>query len=235
MTLTRQVKSLPELLLEQGIASPEQLQAAQAQAATLKVPLKRVVTQQGLITEQDLTNLLATQFGMTVIDLSSYLIKPEIIQLVPEPLARKHTLIPIFKIGTSVTIAVSDPLNFFALDEVRLKTKCEVKTVLASETAIRHAIDQYYGASGTIQEVAKAVEAAQVPQQEEDAAGEAVVLCPPDFVYRGRDVVQHDLRDAGAAARRSVAEVGEPAVVRAQAGGPAFEVTGSGGRHLHLQ
>lgn len=176
MPTLRQAKALPDLLREQGIVSAEQLQHAQAQAAKTGQNLSRVIVQQGLLTEQDLTNLLAEQHGMTAVELSSYLIKPEVIQVVPEPLARKHTLIPIFKIGDSLTVAIDDPLKFFALDEVRLKTKCDVKVVLASESAIRQAIDQYYGASGTVQEVAQAIEAAQLPQKEEDAAQEAPII-----------------------------------------------------------
>ena len=176
MPAVRQTKPLSELLLEQGILKPEQLHAVQAQAAKLGLSLARVLTQQGLITEQELTQLLAEQSGMTAIDLANYLIKPEVIQLVPESLARKHTLIPVFKIGEQLTVAVADPLNFFVLDEVRLKTKHEVKAVLASETAIHHAIAQYYGASGTIEEVAHAIHAAQLPPKEEDAAQEAPII-----------------------------------------------------------
>ncbi|MBI4323236.1 MAG: Flp pilus assembly complex ATPase component TadA [Candidatus Omnitrophica bacterium] len=176
MPLARQAKALPELLLEQKMVSPEQLQAAQAQAASRSLPLKQMLIQQGLVTEQDLTNLLADHHGMATIDLTNYLIKPEAIQLVPESLARKQTLIPVFKIADTVTVAVADPLNFFALDEVRLKTKCEVKALLAGETAIRQAIDHYYGAAGTIKEVAQTLEAAQAPPKADGAAQETPVI-----------------------------------------------------------
>jgi len=176
MPVTRQAKALPELLLEQGMVNPEQLQAAQAQAASRGLALKQVLVQQGLVTEQNLTTLLADHHGMATIDLANYLIKPEAIQLVPESLARKQTLIPVFKIADIVTVAVADPLDFFALDEVRLKTKCEVKAVLAGETAIRQAINHYYGAAGTIKEVAQTLEAAQVPPKDREAAQEAPVI-----------------------------------------------------------
>ncbi len=171
-----QAKSLHDLLLEQHVLTAEQLRAAQAKAAASGVPLRRVLTQQGLVDDQRLTELLAQHHGMTIVDLASLLIKPEVMQLVPEALARKHALLPVFKIGGALTVAVSDPLNFFALDEVRLKTKCEVKAVLAPESVIRQAIDRYYGAAGTIQEVAQAIQAAQVPQNEADAAQEAPVI-----------------------------------------------------------
>ena len=176
MPLARQAKSLPELLLEGGLVSSEGLQAAVAQAASRSLPLKQVLLQQGLVTEQDLMTLLAGHHGMATIDLTNYSIKPEAIQLVPESLARKQTLIPVFRIDDVLTLAVADPLDFFALDEVRLKTNCEVKTLLAGETAIRKAIDRYYGAAGTIQEVAQTLKAAQVPPKDQEAAQEAPVI-----------------------------------------------------------
>ena len=170
MALTKSVKPLHELLLEQGVVTAEQLKTAQAESAKTGRPLKRVLIQQGLVAEQDLAALIAGQAGVMSIDLGNYLIKPEVVALVPEALARKHVMIPVFKIGESLTVAMEDPLNFFAVDELRLKTKCEIKTVVASERSIRQAIDQYYGAAGTVSDVAQAIREAAVPQQEEDAA-----------------------------------------------------------------
>jgi len=176
MTVTRHAKPLPELLVEHGVIRAEQVPSLQAQAAKSGRSLKQLLIQQGLVTEQDLAQLIATQSGTTSIDLANYLIKPEVIQLVPETLARKHLLVPVFKIGDSVTVAMEDPLNFFAVDELRLKTKCDIKTVVASEASIRQAIDQYYGASGTIAEVALAIREAALPKRDEEAAGEAPII-----------------------------------------------------------
>ena len=177
MAVTRQIKKpLPELLLEQGMLSREQVQAVQAEAAKSGHPFTRVLVQKGFVTEQDLAAVVAEQSGVTAIDLANHLIKPEVIQLVPEALARKHVLIPVFKIGDALTVAMEDPLNFFAIDELRLKTKCELKTVVAGESAIRQAIEQYYGATGTIAEVAQAIQQAAIPQKDEDVAEEAPII-----------------------------------------------------------
>ena len=176
MSVVRQAKPLPQLLLEEGTLTTEQLQAAQAQAAKSGHSLKRILVEQELVTERDLTDAVARQCGVTSIDLGTYLIRPEVIQLVPEALARKHLLIPVFKIGESLTVAMDDPLNFFAIDELRLRTKCELKTVVASERGIRAAIDQYYGAAGTIAEVAQAIQEAALPQKDEEAAEEAPII-----------------------------------------------------------
>ncbi len=176
MAVARQTKSLPDLLIEHGLVTRDQVQEAQAQATRAGVPLKRILVQRGLMTEDDLATAVAAQSGVTTVDLSNCLVKPEVVQLVPEPLARKHGLMPIFRIGDTLTVAMEDPLNFFAIDELRLKTKCDIKTVVASETGIRRAIDQFYGTAGTVAEVAEAIKAAALPQKEEEAAAEAPII-----------------------------------------------------------
>lgn len=87
------------------------------------------------------------------VDLDSYLIDEKLIELVPESLARRYQLIPLFKIGNTLTVAMADPHNILALDEVRLKTGCEVESVTSTEDQIKRAIDQYYGVSSSIKEI----------------------------------------------------------------------------------
>ena len=172
----RQIKSLPDLLRDHGLLDEAQLRQAQAQATKASQPLKRYVLQQQLVSEEALTALIAEQSDLTAIDLANYLIKPEVTELVPEALARKHTLMPVFRIGQHLTVAMDDPLNFFALDELRLKTGCTIKTVVASERGIRNAIEQYYGAKGTVADVAHAIKDAELPKNDEAAAGEAPII-----------------------------------------------------------
>jgi type IV pilus assembly protein PilB len=92
---------------------------------------------------------------MAHVDLDSYLIDGKVIDLVPESLAQRYELIPLFKIGNTLTVAMADPHNIHALDEVTLKTGCEVEPVVSTEVQIRRAIDQYYGVSGSIEEIVK--------------------------------------------------------------------------------
>ncbi len=171
-----QVKSLPDLILKHGRVSHERLQQAQAEASRTGQPLKRVLVKQGVIAEQDLTAIVAAQAGVTTIDLSDYLINPDVIKLVPESLARKHVLIPVFKTGDSLTVAMEDPLNVFAIDELRLKTKLNVKAAGASESSIRQAIEEHYGGAGTVAEAAEVVRDTRLPKKDEAAAGEAPVI-----------------------------------------------------------
>jgi type II secretory ATPase GspE/PulE/Tfp pilus assembly ATPase PilB-like protein len=87
------------------------------------------------------------------VDLDSYLIDEKIIEMIPESLARQYQLIPLFKIGETLTVALSDPNNIFALDEVRLKTGCTIDHVVSTDIQIMRAIDQYYGVSGYIESI----------------------------------------------------------------------------------
>ncbi len=168
MTTTRRFKPLHELLLEQGVVTQEQLDGAQMHAEQSGQPLRRVIVQEGLMTEEALTELMAAQAGLPTVDLATHLIKPDVIQLIPEPLARRHTLIPVFKIAETLTVAIADPLNFLALDEVRLKIGSDLKLVVASESSIRRALDQYYGSLETAQEVSRAIKAAEQPKDKSE-------------------------------------------------------------------
>ncbi|MDY6863940.1 MAG: GspE/PulE family protein [Thermodesulfobacteriota bacterium] len=89
------------------------------------------------------------------VDLESYLIDEKIIKMVPESLARRYQLIPLFKIGNTLTVAMADHQDIFALDEVRLNTGCEVEPVVSTDIQIKAAIDRYYGVSDSIKEIIK--------------------------------------------------------------------------------
>jgi type IV pilus assembly protein PilB len=96
----------------------------------------------------DTGTLLSEKLKVPTIDLSLYLIDDEVAKSVPEGVARKHLLIPVFKIDNNLTIAMADPMDVFAIDEVRALTGCIVEPVEASRTGIENAIQQYFGAMG---------------------------------------------------------------------------------------
>jgi type IV pilus assembly protein PilB len=148
-----QKKSLGESLVEKGLVTEEQLRQAQLEARADAKPLRKILTKKGLISEEDLTAFLSQQFDLPHIDLTNYLIDPEIIDLIPEALARKHLLIPILRIGNDLTVAMVDPSDVFALDELRMKTGLSIEPALATETEVNKAIDQHYSAKGTLEEV----------------------------------------------------------------------------------
>lgn len=158
MTERRQKKSLGESLAEEGIISTEQLKQAQKEEKRTGQRLRNVLVKMGLIAEEDLVAFLSEKSGLPRIELSSYLIDPKIVELIPEVLARKYQLIPVLKIGNRLTCAMVDPWNVFALDELRMKTDLTIEPAVATETEIKKALEQYYGAKGTIEELIKTID-----------------------------------------------------------------------------
>ncbi len=99
----------------------------------------------GAIEESTLTEFLSKQYGVPAINLNDYAIDPEVIKLVPKDLAMKHQIIPVNRAGAGLIIAMSDPSNITAIDDVKLLTGCNIEPVVASEVALRDAIERYYG------------------------------------------------------------------------------------------
>lgn len=89
------------------------------------------------------------------VELNNYLIDPEIVNILPEKIAKKYKMIPIFKIRDTLTMAMSDPMNIIAVDEARLVTGCNIQSVASNETDILRAIEQFYGVSDSMEEIIK--------------------------------------------------------------------------------
>ena len=151
-------KSLGESLVEEGIISLEQLRQAQEEEKRTGQRLRNILVKMGIIAEEDLVTFLSEKLGLPRIELGNYLIDPKIVELIPEALARKYQLIPVLKIGNRLTCAMVDPWNIFALDELRMKTNLTIEPAVAAEIEIKKALDQYYGAKGTIEELIKTID-----------------------------------------------------------------------------
>jgi type IV pilus assembly protein PilB len=162
----KQKMSLGESLVKEGVISPEQLKRAQEEERHTKQPMRRVLVRMGLVNEQDLVDFISDRLGIPGIELSNYIIDPKIIELVPEGLARKYEFVPVLKIGNRLTCAMVDPWNIFALDEVRMKTGLTIEPAVATETAVRNALDQCYGAKGGMEEVIKSIGAEELAPKE---------------------------------------------------------------------
>ena len=148
-----QKKMLGESLVELGLITAEQLRQAELEAKADAETLRKILTKKGLISEEDLTAFLSQEFDLPSIDLANYLIDPEIIDLVPEELARKHLFIPILKISNDLTVAMVDPSDVFAVDELHMKTGLNIEPAIVTETGLKKALDQHYGAKGTLEEI----------------------------------------------------------------------------------
>jgi type IV pilus assembly protein PilB len=151
-------KRLGEMLVEAGLVTEAQIKEALKVQKETGERLGRILVQKNIISEDNMVQLLAEQLGIPRVNLNDYLIDPQIIALVPEDLARRYILIPLFKVGDVLTVAMSDPSNVFALDEVGYKTNCAVEPILSTEAEIKKVIDQYYGVSESIEDLAKSID-----------------------------------------------------------------------------
>lgn len=146
-------------MVEVGIITPEQLQDALEEQKKRGGTLGMILMSLGYITEDVLLAFLGKQCGVSYISLSEYgEITEEIIKAVPESVVRHQTLIPIAKENNILTVAMADPMNVFATDDLRLMTGCEIDVVIASENEIKAAIDKYYGGKTSMDDIVKDME-----------------------------------------------------------------------------
>ncbi len=139
---------LGELLVRENLVSLQQLQKAQDEQRRTGGRIGSLLVKQGAIAESDLTGFLSKQYGVPSISLKDFEISEDVIKLVPKQTAVKHGVIPVNRAGSSLIIAMSDPSNILALDDIKFSTGYNVEVVVASEQAIREAIDHYYGEKG---------------------------------------------------------------------------------------
>lgn len=149
---------LGEKLVERGIIKTAQLEQALGESRRSGLPIKQVLLKLKLVDENVIAQLQAEEMGIPFVELSDYIVDQEMLKLIPETLARKHTLIPLFKIGNSLTVAMANPSDIMAIDEVRLKSQHEIETVSATPQAIGKAIDQYYGVTQGVDDLVKSIQ-----------------------------------------------------------------------------
>ena len=141
-------KPLGQSLVEQGHLSREALSRALEEQRRTGQALREVLLRLDLVSEGAILDYYEEQLGIPRMDLTTYVLEPEIVRLVPERIERQFKLIPLFKIGTMLTIAMADPLDIVALDEVKKATGLEVEVVVSPEPHIREAVDRYHPLGG---------------------------------------------------------------------------------------
>lgn len=140
---------LGELLLFSGKITQEQLDIALVEQASTNAKLGEIVVEKGWLTSDEIVDALEFQLGFPRVDLSKYEINQSIATLLPESLVKKYKLIAIDKKDDKLIVAMVDPLNFFAKDDVKLFTKMELEPVIATAIDINKVIDKYYSGEST--------------------------------------------------------------------------------------
>jgi type IV pilus assembly protein PilB len=156
--------AITNILLKKGLVSQAQIDRAKEEAKKTNLSLEKALEKMGFLTEEDLVNILAESMGVLYIKLEDYLIDPEVTNLIPEDLARKHKVIPLFKIGDTLTVAMSNPRDIIAIDEIRMKGRVGlVEPVYSTEKEIQKAIEQYYGVTGSVEDIMSNMPAGKLP------------------------------------------------------------------------
>ena len=135
---------LGELLLRDQIISPEQLQRAQEESRKSGDRLGNALIKTGAIPEEDLTQFLSKQYGVPAVNLGEFDIDPEVIALVPKDVAIRHRVVPVNRAGSSLIVAIADPSNILAIDDLKFVTGYNIEAVVASDVGISDAIERYY-------------------------------------------------------------------------------------------
>ena len=142
-----------ELLVKENLLSAEQLAKAREESRTKGGRLGAQITSLGYLDENELTDFVAKQYGVPSINLDEFEIESSVIQLIPEEVASKHTVIPVNRAGSTLILATADPSNIFGLDDIKFLTGYNIQPVVAAEEAIRRAIDRNYDQTTSIEDV----------------------------------------------------------------------------------
>lgn len=144
------MRRLGEILIEHGTIDAEQLQKALTKQKDEKEKrLGQILIEMGLVTEEDIVVALATQFNYAYIPLDHFSINPDICKLVTPELAKKHSFVPLDKIGDFITIAMSDPSDEQAIVDIAKATGCKVQAFVSTVSEIQNAIGKFFSNSGT--------------------------------------------------------------------------------------
>src|SRR5437763_13527936 len=142
---------LGELLTKVSLISQDQLKDALKMQKETGGRLRETLIKLGFVSEEDITESLSQQFGVPSIDLAHFEIDSAVIKLIPSEVARKYNILPVNKTGATITIAMADPTNVFAMDDIKFMTGYNVEPVVASELGIKAAIDNYYGTTSSLE------------------------------------------------------------------------------------
>jgi type IV pilus assembly protein PilB len=163
---------LGELLLREKRISPHQLQEALTHQRTSGGRLGFNLVRLGFVKDEDITAVLSRQYGVPAITLDQFELDAEVVRLVPGDTALKYLVLPVGRSGNTLTLAMSDPTNVFAMDDIKFMTGLQIEPVVASESAVREAIGRYYGGRSPAEELSISTDAVSQAIDDLGEAGE---------------------------------------------------------------
>ena len=168
-------RRLGDLLVADGLLGQEQLQKALVEQKGSTEKLGSILIRLGFINEEQLIGFLSRQYGVPSITLSQLEIDLEVLKLVPAAIAKKYEVLPVRRMGNSLALAMADPTNVFALDDISFMTNLQVLPLVASQTAIKKAIDRHYESkteaiASVMQDMSTDLSNVEVVEGDEDSA-----------------------------------------------------------------
>src|ERR671939_765128 len=148
---------LGEILVRENLLSPQQLREALDYQREHGGRLGFNLVKLGLVSDDTITAVLSRQYGVPSVNLDLFHIDEHVLQLIPQEVAQKYSVLPLSRVGASLTLAMVDPTNVFAMDDIKFMTGLNIEPVVVSEASVQEAIAKYYGSSREI-ELARAGE-----------------------------------------------------------------------------
>jgi len=138
---------LGDLLVKEKVITQDQLETALKTQKETNARLGSVLVKLGYMSDDDVTNFLSRQYGVPAINLSYFEVDPSVVKLIPQETAKRYQILPLSRVGASLTIAMVDPTNVFAMDDIKFMTGFNIEPVVASESAILEGIEKAYGST----------------------------------------------------------------------------------------
>ncbi|MBI5181185.1 MAG: type II secretion system ATPase GspE [Nitrospirae bacterium] len=148
-------KMLGEMLIAEGIITRGQLERTLAEQKLHGGRLGVILRNLGYVSEEAIIKVLGKQMGIPHMSLDNVIVEPDIAKMIPETVARRYQAIPLYKKGNIITVAMVDPLNVFAIDDIRRITGSDIQTVVSTERDILKSIDRFYSVSSSMQDAIK--------------------------------------------------------------------------------
>jgi type IV pilus assembly protein PilB len=183
---------LGAMLVSSGLITDDQLKKALSTQKTEGGRLGSILVKLGFVQEDKLMTFLSKQYGVPYVDLSKFQINPAVIKHIPSDVAQKYRIMPINRSGATITIAMVDPSNIFAIDDIKFMTGYNVEAVVATEGAIVEAIKKYYGGAKSL--------VSQKPGSAPSVAGKEdrkITLDSKDYSLEGMKDDDEDILDTG--------------------------------------
>lgn len=140
----KKLENIADELVKEDLVSKDQLAVAKVTQKNLGGDLGRILIKKNFVEEDELVDFVKTHFNIPVISISDYRIEPSVTKLVPQSLAQKYRMMPLFKKDDILTVAMSDPLSLFAIDGMKSIVKCDIRPVLTTKAEVENAINTHY-------------------------------------------------------------------------------------------